>query len=119
MDRTQTAALIDAARRLATLVEPARAIAQDHKTSETVVMMVCLLTAIVVTDFLTTLLKITRIILYLCLFEGGRRIVSSWRERQRRAMQHASQGEWRISPLEDKQETEHADVAREDGESGG
>jgi len=119
MDPLQAATFINSARRLAIFVNSARAIAQDHKTGETVVMMVCLLAALVVANFLITLLKFIRIILYLCLLEGGRQMLLLGRDRQRRgtiARQHASQEGLRISTLEDGQETERTPMGRQDGE---
>ena len=118
MDPLQAATFITSARRLAAIINTSRAIAQDHDSRETVVVMVCLLAALIVTDFLISILKFIRIILYLCLFEGGRRIVLSWRQRQRRLMmarQHASDGGLNILRLADEQETKHLHFGREYG----
>lgn len=123
MDPLRATAFINSAQRLATFFDSARAVAQDHGTRETVVVMVCLLTALILTDFLISLLKFVRAILWLCLFEGGRRMLLSWRQRQGRMMRarqtQVTDGNSMISRLADGQETEHTLVGREYTGSGG
>lgn len=120
MDSLRAIRFINSARRLTTFFDSARAVAQDHSTKETVVVMVCLLAALILTDFLISLLKFIRIMLYLFLFDSGRRIVSSWRQRRSRMIiaSPASQaqvfdGNSRVSRLTDGRETKHTLVGRE------